>query len=250
MTCNVCGESGKPLFDFPDLAIRREHRIGVLRETIQCKRCGATMRHRFLAHALLRTVGEKTGVKASTIKALSEQGLAGLRVLDTDAYSPISKLMCGCATYSLSSFRPDRDFGTLLHPQHHNVDLQAMPFSDGSFDIVMTSDVMEHVRHIDKAHAEIARVLSSDGVYLFTVPYDESCDTHHVLVDASGPEDAFLVPPQYHGDPITGGILAYRVFGRGIFGDLDALGMTARFEHVNDETALIVDGDVFIARKR
>jgi len=250
MTCNVCEETDKALFDFPDLDLRRAHRIGVLRETIQCKHCGATMRHRFLAHALLKSVGERTGRFSASIKALSKQGLGELRVLDTDAYSPLSRLLRRCAGYSMSSYRPDREFGAMLAPQHYNVDLERMPFQDGGFDIVLTSDVMEHVRDIDSAHAEIARVLSLGGQYIFTIPFDDACETHHVLVDTAGQQDKWLVPPQYHGDPITGGILAYRVFGRGIFSDLAARGLAAEFHRVNDDAALIVDGDVFIATKR
>lgn len=249
MRCNVCGKTGKPLFDFPDLSLRKEHRIGVLRETVQCKQCGATMRHRFLAHALLRTIGKKTGWTGRTIHELAQAGLSELRVLDTDAYSPISKLLRGCDGYTVSSYRPDREFGSLLSEKHYNVDLQKMPFEDGCFDLVMTSDVMEHVRHVDQAHSEIARILAQGGTYLFTVPYDESCETHHVLVDTSGPEDVFLVPPQYHGDPLTGGILAYRVFGQGIFRDLAKLGLNTTFERIQEESALINDGDVFIATK-
>lgn len=249
MTCNVCGKTGKALFDFPDLALRREHRIGVLRETVQCKQCGATMRHRFLAHALLRTIGERTGKTFSTIAEISHVGIGELRMLDTDAYSPISKLLRENEGYTISSFRSDREFGLLLGNRHYNVDLQKMPFTDGCFDIVMTSDVMEHVRNVGQAHSEIARVLAPGGTYLFTVPYDESCETHHILVDTSGPNDVFLVPPQYHGDPITGGILAYRVFGRGIFRDLDMIGLKTRFELINDEATLISNGDIFFAVK-
>jgi hypothetical protein len=84
---------------------------------------------------------------------------------------------------------------------------------------------------------------------VFTIPFDQVCETHHLLVDTSGAEDIYLVPPQFHGDPITGGVLAYRVFGRALFADLAEVGLTTTFREIDDATALIAKGDVFLAVK-
>ena len=250
LECNVCEHKARPFFDFPDLALRQSHRIGELRETLQCTCCGATMRHRSLAKPFLEHIAQAVGSPMPTVKSAVGTGLGGLRILDTDAYSPISKLLRGESSYVVSSFRSDTAMNTLLGPNHHNVDLERMPFADGSFDVLLTSDVMEHVRDIDAAHREIARVLAPGGQYIFTVPYDGVCPTHHVLVDVSGTEDRFLVPPQNHGDPITGGILAYRVFGQGIFADLERVGLSARLLDLQDQSAMIEHGDVFVATKQ
>jgi Methyltransferase domain len=249
LRCNVCEHQGRPFFDFPDLDLRRAHRIGEVRETVQCTQCGATMRLRFLAQPLLECIAGAVKRPAPTVKSVLASGLGGLRILDTDAYSPISRLLRPLPGYEVSSFRPDLPMNSLLGAKHHNINLEQMPFPDDSFDVLLTSDVMEHVRDIDAAHAEIARVLKPGGQYIFTVPFDPKCETHHVLVDTSGPEDKFLVPAQYHGDPITGGILAYRVFGRDIFKDLDRVGLTAQFTELNDEGTMIENGDVFVATK-
>lgn len=247
--CNVCGQSGKPFFDFPDLQLRREHRIGELRETIQCRCCGATMRHRTLAAMLLRSVMQKTGRRFASLKALADAGLDGLAVLDTDAFSPNSKVLCAVPGYTVSSFLPDKPFDAELAPGHFNLNLEKIGFASRTFDVVLTSDVMEHVRGIDAAHQEIARVLKPTGHYLFTVPYDPTSAPHIALVDTIGPEDVFLVPPHYHGDPLTGGVLAYRIFGRKIFDDLAACGLKAEFICIDDAKALIEKGDAFIAEK-
>lgn len=247
--CNVCGARGRPLFDFPDLKLRRDHRIGELRETLQCQRCGATMRHRTLVSALLAQVSKALDRRFATVEELAGHGLGGLEILDTDAFSPTSKRLRGRAGYTMSSYVPDRPMGALLATGHHNIDLERIDFPDGRFDVVLTSDVMEHVRDIDAAHGEIARVLRLGGHYVFTVPYDPACPTHHVLVDTSGAEDRFVVPPQYHGDPLTGGVLAYRVFGRGLFDDLRRVGLDPTFDSIDDAEALIVNGDVFVATK-
>ena len=45
-----------------------------------------------------------------------------------------------------------------------------LPFRDGSFDMVMASDVLEHIEHDDKAVSEIARVLRPGGSTILSVP--------------------------------------------------------------------------------
>jgi SAM-dependent methyltransferase len=50
------------------------------------------------------------------------------------------------------------------------VDLQAIPFADGSFDTVICHNVLEHVPDDHKALTEIARVLKAGGRALLSVP--------------------------------------------------------------------------------
>ena len=45
-------------------------------------------------------------------------------------------------------------------------DVQELPFEDGSFDIVVANHMLYHVPDPDRAVAELARVLRSDGVLL------------------------------------------------------------------------------------
>jgi SAM-dependent methyltransferase len=49
-------------------------------------------------------------------------------------------------------------------------DICAMPFAPGSFDVVLATDVIEHVDDDRAALAEIARVLKSGGTALVSVP--------------------------------------------------------------------------------
>ena len=247
--CNVCEASGTPFFDFPDLEVRRLHRIGELRETLQCRSCRSTMRHRTLAAAMLRSLSQRLARPLASVREALAADWGDLRILDSDALSPIAALLKPKLNYQVSSFVPGRPFGVELAPRHWNVNLEKISFADASFDLVLTSDVMEHVRDSDAAHAEIHRILKPGGHYIFTVPYDPACATHIPLVDTSGSEDRFIVPPQYHGDPLSGGIIAYRVFGRGLLDDLAALGFEVEFLELDDRDALIVRGDVFDAKK-
>lgn len=49
-------------------------------------------------------------------------------------------------------------------------DVCAIPYPDGSFDLVVAFDVMEHVKDDQQMVNEIYRVLKPDGHYVFTVP--------------------------------------------------------------------------------
>jgi SAM-dependent methyltransferase len=53
-------------------------------------------------------------------------------------------------------------------------DICAMPFSDATFDLVLATDVIEHVDDDERALAEVARVLKPGGRALFTVPAFQS----------------------------------------------------------------------------
>ena len=49
-------------------------------------------------------------------------------------------------------------------------DICALPFADSSFDLVLATDIIEHVDDDSRALSEIARVLAPDGAVLITVP--------------------------------------------------------------------------------
>ena len=246
--CNICGHLGKPYYDLPDIQLRKEHGIGVLRETLQCRACGSTLRDRSLAAALLQRLGrlEHPAVVASAMAQLP----TGIRILDTDSYSPLSELMSGHPGYYRSVYAPDGggvtglDGGRIV-----NVNLESLSFADESFDVILTSDVMEHVRNYRAAHSEIVRCLRPGGAYIFNVPYNENLCQHRVLVDTSTDRDIPLEPEHIHGDPVRGGIKAYRIFGRQLIVELAELGLTTRLDMIDDAAIGVFRGDVFIAEK-
>lgn len=54
--------------------------------------------------------------------------------------------------------------------EKRQADACQLPYSDETFDIVVSFDVMEHVEHDQKMINEIHRVLKNNGTYIFTVP--------------------------------------------------------------------------------
>ena len=247
--CIVCGNNGRPLYDFPDVTLRHEHKIGVLRETLQCRHCLASMRQRCLAFGLISYLNGRWGERLRSIADLAQVGLCGMVMLDSDNFSGMSMLLRNVPGYVRCSYIPSEPWGKQFAPGHFNVDLQSIDFADESFDVVLTSDVMEHVRDCDAAHAEIFRVLKPGGAYIFNVPYDENAAENIQLVDTSTNQDRFLCKPQIHGDPLTAGVVAYRVFGRELLDKLEQLGFTAEFQRIQQPSSLIVEGDLFVAKK-
>lgn len=60
---------------------------------------------------------------------------------------------------------PGHVFGS--YPQ---VDMHALPYPDGAFDVVIHSDTLEHVRNPIHALGECRRVLTPKGALCFTIP--------------------------------------------------------------------------------
>lgn len=252
--CNICGKASKTLYDFPDLKLRNLHRIKVLRETLQCNNCFCSMRDRALANQFITEINLRKSKDFSSILSISQKSnfFKGIKILNTDKFSMMSNLLVNNEDYIRSFYDPESDFGETTSRNLFNLDLENILFEDRSFDIVLTSDVMEHVRDYKKAHSEIHRILKKGGLYIFTIPYDETLNENLILVDSLSDKDVFLVDPQYHGDPMDSdkGVLSYRVFGKSIIQELNNIGFETEFYEINNFNNGIFSGDVFCARKQ
>lgn len=58
--------------------------------------------------------------------------------------------------------------------------VEELPFLDGTFDVVIAGEVLEHVLDIEIALAQIVRVLKPGGILLATTPRDEDYDHRRV----------------------------------------------------------------------
>lgn len=83
-------------------------------------------------------------------------------------------------------------------------DLENQTFEDNSFDLVITSDVMEHVYDPEKAFKEIHRTLKPGGAHIFSVPIiNKHKKTQRWANKGANGEPEFLFEPEWHGNPIN-----------------------------------------------
>ncbi len=111
----------------------------------------------------------------------------------------------------------------LTFAEYPEEDVHALSYADASFDLVLTSDTLEHVADPMSGFAELRRVLRPGGRHVFTVPVDPARARTH---SRDG------LPAQHHG---RGGgpyalvsrkadMLAYTEFGADLPDLLDAVG--------------------------
>lgn len=253
--CCVCGKHSRFFYDDPAL----------WRESLTCEHCLTTSRYRAVASGVLRAFKERAGVAAASLTELpGSAGGAAVRVYDTQppfywaaCSYPLPDLL-GKAPWvevDVSQYKPDQPLGQKLRKGVSNQNLESLTFEDASFDIVITSDVMEHVRLDERAHREIHRVLKPGGVYLFNVPHDMALADTLVRVRVHDPAnpaaDEHLLEPEYHGDTNGdgGGVLSYRVYGRSLVEKLQAIGFEVEYSKADHPDNGIFNTEIFYCRK-
>ncbi|MGE3348941.1 MAG: class I SAM-dependent methyltransferase [Ramlibacter sp.] len=129
--------------------------IGSEIRSFSCPRCGSHDRERHLLLYLGAT-------------GLAEK-IAGLRVLHLAPEPHVSKFIL--------DKRPSIYVKGDLFPVHHDIqkiDLQAIPFPDRSFELVIANHVLEHVQDDKLALSEIKRVLAPEGYAILQTPYSNT----------------------------------------------------------------------------
>jgi len=168
-----------------------------LRDQYHCTRCHSIPRWRALMHVLAETFPDW---RARTIHECSPGG-------------PLSeKLARECAGYVPTHYFPGEKGGSMVRGFRCE-DLMAQTFPDAAFDLVVTSDVFEHIPNAEAASREIMRTLKPGGAHVFTVPWFRSKPTVVRAVIREG-QLVHLAPPDYHGNPVDeNGSLVFTEWG-------------------------------------
>lgn len=160
-----------------------------------CIRCRANLRYEMLARYLRSAYSN----------------LVTLDVLELDDRSPLRQFLGGSRSYTRSFYRRNIAPGSVREDGAVCQDITHLTYPDASLDLIVSSDVLEHVPDVVGAFRETARVLRAGGAHVFTVPPrpETRC---RVRVDEG--RLVHLQPPEYHRDPLSAeGILAYWDFG-------------------------------------
>jgi SAM-dependent methyltransferase len=191
--CAVCGSEELHYVEELPAQLIREWELSAAeaayvnrQQGLQCVRCGSTLRCMALATALLRHCG---GVGPFSEFSASP-AVQPLRVLEINEAGGVSPFLARW---------PRREF-----VKYPDVDMQALPHADASFDLVVHSDTLEHVSDPVRGLEECRRVLRDGGACVYTVP---------IIVGRLTRSRAGLAP-SYHGNPDDGsGYLVHTEFG-------------------------------------
>ena len=196
--CSICGQEG-------NFKIKKTFS---LREAY-CPYCQGSKRNRDLAKAILKTFiqGEVTSLKENL------DSLKNLAIFEAQASGPIHRVLCGLPDYVCSEYFGEIPVGSESKKGICCENLESLTFPNNRFDLVITQDVLEHVRNPETAFLELNRVLKPGGFHIFTVPIHEGRRTVKRVEDKDGRE-VFHRPPVHHGDPLRGeGSLVCTDFG-------------------------------------
>ncbi|TCK68816.1 methyltransferase family protein [Winogradskyella wandonensis] len=104
--------------------------------------------------------------------------------------------------YMASQYYPGKTLGYTVDG-FKNEDLENQTFKDETFDLVITSDVMEHIYEPDKAFKEIHRTLKPGGAHIFSVPIiNKHKPSERWATKNPDGSPNFLLEPEWHGNPV------------------------------------------------
>jgi SAM-dependent methyltransferase len=201
--CAVCGRT--------QIFLRTARAI---RETYRCTGCNASLREREQAQAILGCFG---GLRDRTLADLALQPAFRRRhIYEPGTIGPFRPLLAELPFYRQSDFYSEQQRAAATEGIPHQ-SLEQLGYADATFDLVITSDILEHVRTPQRAFSEIARVLKPGGYHVCTVPLQDPLPEKSVVrIDTRGSQDRPLLPEHYHGDGKGGRSLVYTDFGADI----------------------------------
>lgn len=246
--CGTCGFNGVPLHRdvlWPgliqewDLTLEWAYRMNQ-REGSRCAWCGSSLRSSQLASAIVNVANTRTGEHARRLNQLfRSRGAQALLIAEINSAGNLHRHLVACRNLKYS------EFGS-TSPRVPSQDLMALNYSNASFDLVITSDTLEHVPDIDRALREIQRVLRDGGTHVFSLPVvwdratrQRAALDHDTLI--------YYLPPSYHGAPAEGksDFLVFNEFGADFVLRCEDAGFELTLMRDEHNPALVT----FIARK-
>lgn len=236
--CSVCGDDSVFVFNswvIPDDLHAAWGNPAVSfaytrRESLFCRSCCSSLRVRGIASVLLSLYGR--GAK-SVAELVEQDDFRRLDVAEINMIGSVGSLhsfLVRLPRLSFSEYRGPKRLGEVIGGAR-NEDMCRLTYADESFDLVLSSETLEHVPDFSAALRETRRVLRPGGRHVFTVPIvADRQETQRRAEVAGDGAIVDLLPPLYHGRgaglfryvPVGGDLLTFTEFG----GDL--------IEHVRD----------------
>jgi SAM-dependent methyltransferase len=171
--CSVCGCHGRPYFSrliSSELATQWglswwQRLFFDIREGCRCRKCGASIRYQGMAWSVIAWITrESTPTRNECLQTATELVLySKARVCVVNSCGALDDFLNRTEQFAKS------EYGS-TNPGVRSEDLRKLSYASDIFDLVLLSDVLEHVNHLDDALSEIWRILRATGVCILTVP--------------------------------------------------------------------------------
>ncbi|BAZ41266.1 type 11 methyltransferase [Calothrix sp. NIES-4101] len=178
MICNCCGSTHFQHQDVLWEELIVEWRISNYevdyinqQQGYHCQNCHSNLRSNVLALSIMRSYSYQ-GLFQDFVKEKKKQDLQVLEVNEAGSLTQFLRQMPG---HQLK-----------MYPE---VDMMNMSFADMTFDLVVHSDVLEHIKYPIRALSECYRILKPGGYCAFTVPM--------IIERLTNSRQG--MPPSYHG---------------------------------------------------
>src|SRR5262245_49046416 len=178
--CVVCGRFRPMLYRRRVIPRRLEELWGLSptlaealarKESCDCAHCGAKLRCRRIAQVLLRLypVGNPPAPARSLADWVERPESQALRVAEINRIDGLHDQLPRLPHFAGSDYQPGAMPGS-IRDGVRSEDLTRLTYPDACFDLVLTSETLEHVPDLDAALHEVRRVLAPGGRHIFTVP--------------------------------------------------------------------------------
>lgn len=211
------------------------------REGLHCGLCRASLRARQLAAALVQYFQQTCETSAKSLAAAcADPRCAALEVAEINGAGRLHRHLERLPNLAYSEYKS-------ADSSIPSEDLLQLSYANARFDLVITSETLEHVPDVDRALAEIRRVLKPGGAHIFTVPIIE--ERPHTRQRARLGGDGWIhdLPPSYHGalNARRVDMLVVYEFGADFAERVRSAGFTVDALRADDNPALVT----FIARR-
>jgi SAM-dependent methyltransferase len=196
--------------------------LETIRNHAICLWCKSCSRNR---HLTLCVLSEFAARDVATLGDF--RGHPEIAVLNTSSRSPIARALGNASNIFNTEFFDDVPSGSTKDGVRCE-NLENLSFADETLDLVISEDVLEHVRELEQGFAEIARVLRRGGCHVFTVPFDFDKKTSALFRRVGDVYEPIAMPIEYHGDFIRGKIPVFHRLGYDLFEILEPYGFETR----------------------
>ena len=198
------------------------------KESMFCDHCGSSLRIRRLAAVLIETLSQTTSKPyKSFIELLKDEEFRRLKIAEINACGALHSYLKDHPNLYYSEWVPHGKPGEVRDGVRCE-DLQCLTYPDNCFDIILTSETLEHVADPNRAWHEIYRTLKRGGCHIFTIPIIP-CQWQTIqraqFVDGARKN---VLEPAYHGEWGREEVFVYTDFGMDVVEKLDKMSLSTK----------------------